>query len=417
MRRACCVFLILTSLSSLNAAPGTPGKYDWPQWQGPGRDSKSAETGLLQNWTKEGPKLLWKVNGLGAGYSTPSIAAGRIFGMGNKDKLEYLYALDEADGKLLWQTSLGPVRHGGGGFAGPRCTPTVDGNRVFALGLNGDLICAEVDKGKIVWRRDLRKDFNGAPGDWGYSESPLVDGDKILVTPGGKKSSVVALKKTTGELVWSAQVPQGDFAAYSSIITANLYGTRQYIQFMQRGVVSVEANTGRYLWRYNSPANGTANISTPIAQGDVVFAASAYGKGGGLAKITREAGKWTANEVYFTPEMQNHHGGMVLLNGYLYGSNGGKLACLEFKTGKVKWQSNVPGKGSLVFTDGCFYYRHEKAKGMFLIEANPDKFVERGRFEQPERSNANAWAHPVVANGRLYLVDQDVLLCYDVEKR
>lgn len=396
---------------------GPPAKFDWPSWQGPNRDGISRETDLLPSWPKGGPTLLWKINGIGASYSTPSIANGRVFLMGARDKIEYLYARNETDGKSLWQCALGPERHNGGGYPGPRCTPTVEGDRVYALGLAGDLVCVDAKKGEILWRRDLRKEYNGTPGDWGYTESPLIDGDKILVTPGGKKATLVALKKTTGDLVWTAQVPQGDAAGYSSIIPATLYSTRQYIQFMQKGVVSIEANTGRYLWRYNTPANGTANISTPIARDNQVFAASAYGKGGGLAKITREAGKWTATEVYFTRDMQNHHGGMILLNGYLYGNNGGSLACLEFKTGKVKWQSSVPGKGSIAYADGCLYYRNEGKKGtVYLIEANPDKFVERSRFDQPERSSKNAWAHPVIANGRLYLADQDLLLCYDVKK-
>ena len=421
MRCRLILLILLVNSTALFAQPGTPSKFDWPQWQGPNRDGISKETGLLQNWPKGGPKLLWKINGIGASYSTPSIAAGRIFLMGNKgkdkDKIEYLYALDERDGKQLWQLSIGPVRHDGGGYPGPRCTPTVDGDRVYALGLAGDLVCVEIASAKIVWRRDLRKDFNGSPGGWGYTESPLIDGDKVIVTPGGKKATLVALKKATGENVWSAQVPQGDSAGYSSIIAANLVGTKQYIQFLGRGVVGVEASTGRFLWRYNAPANNTANISTPIAQGDLVFAASAYGKGGGLTKVSRDAGKWIANEVYFTDEMQNHHGGMILLKGFLYGNNGGKLACLDFKTGKVKWQSNAPGKGSIFYADNCFYYRNEGGKGtLVLVEANSEKYIERGRFDQPERSKQNAWAHPVIANGRLYVADQDLLFCWDVRK-
>jgi outer membrane protein assembly factor BamB len=401
----------------LDSAPGKSGKFDWPQWQGASRNAMSDETGLVQSWPKGGPTLLWKINGIGAGFSTPSVAAGRIFIMGNKDKIEYVSAVDETDGKSLWQFPIGDERHGGGGYPGPRCTPAVDGNRLYALGLNGDLVCLDAATGQLVWRRDLRKEFNGSPGGWGYTESPLIDGDKLLVTPGGKKNTIVALKKTSGELIWSAQVPQGDNAGYSSIAVATIAGTKQYIQFMQRGVVSVEAETGRYLWRHNGAANGTANISTPIASGDLVFSASAYGKGGALAKITREGDTWTAAEVYFTSDMQNHHGGMILLDGYLFGNNGGKLACLEFKTGKVMWQSNIPGKGSIAFADGCLYYRNEGGKGaIYLVEANPEKFVERGRFEQPDRSKRNAWAHPVIANGRLYLSDQDVLFCYDVKK-
>jgi outer membrane protein assembly factor BamB len=399
------------------AQPGTPGKFDWPQWQGPNRNAISSETGLLDTWPKGGPKQLWKITGLGAGYSSPSVAAGRIFTMGNKDKLEYVIALDERDGKQLWAFPVGQERSNGGGYPGPRCTPTIEGNRAYALGLNGDLVCIDITNGQSVWRRDLRKELAGSPGGWGYTESPLIDGENLIITPGGKKNTIVALKKVSGEVVWNAQVPEGDSAGYSSVIAANIHGTRQYVQFMQRGIVSVEAATGRFLWRYNGAANGTANISTPVAFENDVFSASAYGKGGGLAKITRDAGKWTATEAYFTQDMQNHHGGMVLINGYLYGSNGGKLACLEFKTGKVQWQSNIPGKGSVTAAEGKLYYRNESGKGkVFLIDATPEKFIERGQFEQPDRAKQNAWAHPVIANGRLYIADQDILLCYDVKK-
>ncbi len=400
------------------AQVGTPGKFDWPQWQGPDRTNISKETGLLQTWPKDGPKLLWKIDGLGAGYSTPTVAAGRIFLMGNLEKIEYVFARKEADGSPLWRYAVGPERSNGGGYPGPRCSPLIDGNRMYALGLNGDLVCLDIASGIPVWRRDLRKEFNGSPGGWGHTESPLLDGDKIIVTPGGKKATIVALKKTTGDTVWTAQVPEGDAAGYSSVIVANIYGVRQYIQFMQRGIVSIDANTGRFLWRHNGAANGTANISTPIAQGDLVFSASAYGKGGSLAKISREAGKWTAKEVYFTANMQNHHGGMIYLDGYLYGNNGGKLACLDYKTGKVQWQSNAPGKGSITYADGHLYYRAEGGRGVVtLVEATPKAYIEKGRFEQPDRSNRNSWAHPVVANGRLFLADQDILLCYDVKKR
>jgi outer membrane protein assembly factor BamB len=216
--------------------------------------------------------------------------------------------------------------------------------------------------------------------------------------------------------VWAATVPQGDRAGYASIIVATIDGVRQYVQFMHGGVVGVAAADGKYLWRYNAPANGTANISTAIAHDNTVFAASAYGTGGGLARVARTQEGWSADQVYFTKQMQNHHGGMVLLDGYLYGNNGGQLACLEYETGKVMWQSKPAGKGSITYADGCLYYRNEGGD-MFLIEVNPRAYVERGRFRQPDRSNRNAWPHPVIANGRLYLVDQELVLCYDISKK
>jgi outer membrane protein assembly factor BamB len=375
--------------------------------------------GLLKSWPKEGPPLVWQAKELGGGFSTPSIAAGRIFGMAyrkhDQEDDEVVWALAEHNGRELWHMRIASANRKVGYGEGPRCTPTVDGDRLYALGVSGDLVCLEVATGKEVWHRNLVKEFGGGIPSWGYSESPLVDGNKVIVTPGRKKATLVALDKKTGDTLWTGQVPEGDGAAYSSAIVADVQGQRQYVQFLSRGVVGVAADDGRYLWRYNQPANSTANISTPIFHDNSVFAASAYSRGGGLVKLMRAGPTTEATEVYFTQDMQNHHGGMVLLDSYLYGANGGQLACLDFKTGEVQWQSGAAGKGSVVYVDGRIYYRNEGGK-VILVEPNPSKYIERGRFLQPARSRQHAWAHPVVANGKLYLADQDVLLCYDVKQ-
>jgi outer membrane protein assembly factor BamB len=262
----------------------------------------------------------------------------------------------------------------------------------------------------------LVRDFQGAPGGWGYCESPLVDGQKLICTPGGRAATLVALNKKTGALLWKAQVPQGDGAAYSSVIAGDVDGQRQYIQFLSGGVVGIDAKTGRFLWRYDHPHNGTANCSTPIYQDGHVFAASGYGTGGGLAKLIHAGAGTRAEEVYFTKHMQNHHGGMVVVDGYLYGSNEGQLCCLDLLTGQVQWSEGRPGKGSIAFADGHLYYRNEGGP-ITLVEANPKKYVQQGRFDQPDRTGAPAWAHPVIANGKLLIRDQDLLLCYDIKKR
>jgi outer membrane protein assembly factor BamB len=389
---------------------------DWPQWQGIDRTDLSKEKGLLQAWDKDGPPVAWQVTGLGEGYTTPTVAAGRIFSMGNVDGQEWAMAFAEKDGKELWKTALGKVRSNGGGYPGPRSSPTVDGERVYVLGLNGDLLCLEAASGKEIWRHDLRKDFDGRPGGWGYSESVLIDGNKLICTPGGQKATLAALDKLTGEVLWRAKVPQGDSAAYSSCIVADVQGVRQYIQFLGRGVVGVAAADGQFLWRYDHPANGTANCSTPIYHDNHVFAASGYGTGGGLAKLTRDGDTWKAEEVYFTRKMVNHHGGMVLLGGHIYGSNEGQLTCLELKTGKVAWADGKPGKGSIAAADGRLYYRNERGP-IVLVEINQEKYVERGRFTPAKTSGNPAWPHPVIANGKLYIRDQDMLFCYDIKAK
>jgi outer membrane protein assembly factor BamB len=397
--------------------PFTPREFDWPQWQGKDRTAISKEKGLLQDWPKEGPKQLWKATNLGIGFSTPSVAAGRIFLMGNRQDQEVLLALSEAEeGKELWVTELATVKGGGGGYPGPRCTPTVDGDLVYALGLKGDLICCEVAKGEIKWRKNLRKDFQGSVGGWEYSESPLIDGDKLLCTPGGKNATLVALNMKTGDLVWKGPVPEGDGAHYSSIVAADVAGKRQYIQFLSRGVVGLSAD-GQFLWRFNKPANGTANCTTPIFQDNCVLAASSYDKGAGLVQLLPEGDKIEAKEVYYTDKMKNHHGGLVLLDGHAYGEGSGRLACIEFKTGDIKWKAagGQAGKGSVAFADNRLYYRDEGGR-TYLVEANAEKYVEHGRFDPP-RSGQPAWPHPVIANGRLYIRDQDFLLCYDVKAK
>lgn len=408
--------LILACTGAEPAKLGSPGIFDWPQWRGPKRNDVNKETGLMQEWPKGGPKEVWQVKGMGEGFSTPSVAAGRVYLMGNAEGKERVLALNESDGELVWSTPIGAATEAGG-FKGPRSTPTVDGDRVYVLGVRGQLACLAAADGKQIWSENIAKDFDGHVGGWGYCESVLIDGDKLICTPGGK-NALVALNKNNGNLIWKAHVPGNDHADYSSAIIAEIAGVKQYIQFMGGGVVSVAAEDGKFLWRYDQPHNGTANCSTPLYQDDLVFAASGYGNGGGLAKITGNGGGFKAEQVYFTKEMKNHHGGMVLVDGYLYGSDDpGLLTCIEFKTGKVMWQDRGPGKGSVAYADGRLYCRNEGSGRVFLVEANPHKYVEHGRLDQPNRSRQNAWPHPVIANGRLYLRDQDLLICYDIKAK
>jgi outer membrane protein assembly factor BamB len=415
------VFLAIVSSSSF--------ADDWPQWQGPDRNAVSKERGLLKEWPKDGPQLAWKVDGLGGGYSGPSIAAGRIFGMSNRGDDEVAWALSETDGKTLWVTTLGPaaLQSMPQGKEGPACTPTVDGDLVYVEGLSGALACLQVRDGKIVWQRSLKRDFGGSVPTWSYRESPLVDGDKLICTPGGEDATLAALDKLTGKTIWKSQVPGSPKAAYASAIAIDFDGQREYVQFTQKAVVGIAASDGKFLWRYNRAANANGiNCSSPIFYEGQVFAASAYGAGGGLVKLSKDAnGGVNAEEVYFTKKMQNHHGGMILLDGCLYGANGGNeggaLVCLDFKTGNVLWDEREDAehrapKGSLLLADGRLYYRTEKGT-MTLIEPDPKQYIERGRFEQPNRTKQPAWTHPVIANGKLYIRDQDVLFCYDVKSR
>jgi outer membrane protein assembly factor BamB len=384
---------------------------DWAQWRGPKRDGVSAEKGLLASWPEGGPKLAWKAAGLGAGFSTVSLAGDRIFTAGDIGDSSYLIALNRADGKVLWKTKLGQP---GGGPAGPRGTPSVDGNLVFTLGQHGDLVCAEAAGGKEVWRKNLAKDFGGQFGGWQYSESPLVDGERLICTPGGNKGTLMAFNKKTGEVLWRCG-DWTDSAEYSSAIVETVGGVRQCIQFTGASVAGVAVDSGKLLWRADRPGR-TAMVPTPIYSDSQVFVTSGYGVGCNLFKITATGGEFKTEQVYANTNMVNHHGGVILVGQHLYGYSDGKgWICQDFKSGEILWKNPGVGKGAIAYADGHLYLRSEGSSGaVALIEATPEAYKETGRFDQPDRSKSESWAHPVIAGGRLYLRDQDLLLCYDI---
>ncbi len=662
-RYASLAVLILLGASAFAASPES---FDWPQWQGHERNGISKETGLLKEWPEDGPPLAWRIEGLGGGYSAPSIADGRIFGMSNRGQDEVVWALSEADGKELWVTRLGPAfaQRAPQGKEGPACTPTVDGRRLYVEGLGGNVACLQVEDGKILWQISMADSFGGSVPMWSYRESPLVDGEKVICTPGSTDAILVALDKLTGSTLWKAQMPSdsagsaggsggrgagpggrsagpggrgagagdpgaspgqrgaapggdsatavtgtkdpglfqgehwgmrafsckipngkyiaklyfaetyagitgpgqrvfsfnvqghevkdfdiwakaggprrayietvnvevtnGEFridftpkvenvainaieivpqaeteegaaspeatirikagrstpftdssgrvwkadegfeggsfggmtqipggfgrgrggfgggrggfggfgggrggfgggsgragAAYASAIAIDFEGQRQYVQFTANSLVGVAASDGKFLWRYDRPANAMGiNCATPLFHDGLVFAASAYGSGGGAVKLSKDAsGAVKAEEVYFTSRMQNHHGGMIVVDGCLYGASGGNeggfLTCIDFQNGEVLWRDREAPKGSLTMADGRLYLRSEQGP-MLLIEPNREGLVQHGRFDQPDRSGSPAWTYPVVANGKLYIRDQDLLLCYDVKAK
>ncbi len=586
---------------------------DWPQWRGPNRDGISTDKGLLKEWPKEGPKVLWQVDSVGVGYSSLAVKDGRIFTQGDLNGVEHIIALDAKDGHTLWAVQPAPVaelletqttaqfkqidRNGDGTISeaealarfgwewnkfdeaatepleavaqkrtaawlqeldkngdgklsfdecgnqfrdafermdstdpkadaaelaaqrtaeylkqldkdgdgrisrmeskgtaldrqfgridtkepgtdkgdellssaeieaalkkfeagkdgvvspeelqsyyvankykgdgiltakelrstvggyrngmgdGPRGTPTVDGDRLFVEGANGDVDCLEAATGKTLWHVNLRSDFGGGTPGWGYSESPLIVGDLVIVTPGGKAGTLVALNKLTGKPVWqSKEVTEG--AHYTSPVLAEIGGVKQIVQFARESVFGVSLADGKSLWRYAAPANGTANCCSPIVDGDLVFASSSYGVGGGLAKIMSAGSTQQAEEVYFEKKMACHHGGIVKVGEYMYSSSAGPLMCMEFKTGKIMWQSRSAGKGALCVADGMLYILGEGHE-MALAEVNPEAYVEHGKFKVQSHGRPS-WAHPIVTGGRLYIRDQESLTAYDVRAK
>jgi outer membrane protein assembly factor BamB len=399
---------------------------DWPQWRGPQRDAISTETGLLKEWPTGGPKLLWKTEGLGVGYSSVAIAGGKLYTMGDRGESCYLIALDLATRKELWAAKVGDSR-GGGGYEGPRCTPTVDGDLVFALGQHGDLVCVETATGKEVWRKNYSKDYGGKKdGNWGCSESPLVDGDKLVCTPGGRSATMVAFDKRTGEELWKAAVPGNPGAGHSSIVIAEVGGVRQYVNLTAGGVIGISARDGKFLWKYGEGkiAPNTANIPTCIVQGELVFCTAGYGKGGALLKLVADdQGGIKAQEQFFKSELNNKHGGVVLVNGHVYGDTDdrGTPFCADFKTGEVVWKrersrtgSGGSGSAAIVYADGLLYLRYQNAV-MVIARATPEGYKEAGFFKIPRKGGGASWPHPVILDGKLYLREQDELFCYDIK--
>lgn len=390
---------------------------EWFQWRGPKRDGISTETGLLQEWPAGGPALAWKAKGLGNGYSVVTFAPDRIFTMGEKDDAACVFALERSSGKIVWSTPVGKAgAPGWGNFAGPRSTPTVDGELVYAVGQYGEIVCLQAASGAKAWAKSFVTDLGGKVPEWGYSESPLLAGDKILCTPGGSKGAIVALDKKSGAVLWQCK-ELTDGAAYSSLVPAKICGLDQYVQLTPASVAGVGPD-GKLLWRAAREGK-TAVIPTPICSGDNVYVTSGYGVGCNLFTVTASGGALTAKQVFANKTIANHHGGVILLGDHVYGYCDSKgWVCQKFATGEIVWSDKKLGKGSIAYADGRFYLRTEAGKGtVALIEATPEGYKEKGRFDQPDRSKANSWPHPVIAGGKLYLRDQDVLLCYDIKAK
>jgi outer membrane protein assembly factor BamB len=396
---------------SLSAVVSNRTPEDWPQWRGVNRDGKSAERGLLKSWPAGGPPLAWQVAGGGNGFSSFAVAHGRVYTMGARGQTEFIMAFDEATGKKIWERAHGQ-RFSNDMGDGSRGTPVVDGTQLYALGASGDLTSLEAATGKIAWTVNLLQKFGGQNIQWGLSESPLVLSDRILVNAGGRNASIVALKKTDGSEIWRSQ---SDEAGYSSAILHTLGGIPEAIFFTASRAVGIDTRDGRLLWSYDKVSNRTANIATPIVQGNRVFLSSDYGTGAALLELTPAGKTINAREVYFTNEMRNHHASSILVGDHLYGFSSSILTAMKFDSGQVAWRDRSVGKGSMVFADERLYLFSEQGV-VGLAEANPAAYREHGRF-QIKTGSSPTWSHPVVANGKLFLRDQDTLYAYDVRAK
>jgi len=407
--------LIVLALGWVSAWVASPIRgADWPQFRGPDGSGISSETGLLQAWPPSGPPALWSVGGLGQGYGSVAVQGDQLFVMGTRGDEEVLIGLSGRDGSGMRMAGLGRKLRNDRGD-GPRTTPTIDDARVYALSGEGVLACFERDNGRRLWAVNVLERFDAENIAWGVSASPVVEGDLVVVVAGGRRASLAALNNLTGETVWTTR-ELSDRAGYAMPIIRSVGDWRVLMTFTHSAGVGVRLTDGRLLWRYTAPANDTANCATPVFADNRVFYTSAYGAGAGLLELDRRGDQVTTREVYFTRAMQNHHGGVVLVDGFIYGfSGGGPLACLDFATGERRWEARSVTKGSLIYADRRLYLvgeNHEVA----LAEASPEGYVERGRFTIPDRGRPS-WAHPALADGRLFIRDQDQLLCYDLRER
>lgn len=405
--------LAVVSALTLTIRPVCAG--DWPQWRGPERTDLSKETGLLKSWPEAGPKRLWMFDKAGQGYSGPAIVKGKLFTLGTRDGNEILLALDANTGNELWTAKIGSILKNKWGD-GPRGTPTVDGDRVYALSGPGDLVCVSVTDGKMLWQTNLTQLGGRVPG-WGYTESVLVDGNMVVCTPGGSQGALAALDKTSGKLIWQSK-EFTDGAHYSSIVPAEINGTWQYVQLVEKNFVGISAKDGKLLWKSDFPKGRTAVIPTPIVKGNNVYVTAGYGAG---CKMVAIGSDYTVTTIYENSVMKNHHGGVILIGDHLYGhSDGYAWVCQDFKTGQEVWGHREFRKGAVGYADGMLYCLEEDGGAVVLAEASPAGWKQHGRFKldpqsQIRSSSGRIWTHPVIANGKLYLRDQDLIYCYNVK--
>jgi len=388
----------------------------WPRFHGPKGDNHSPETGLLKKWPAEGPKLLWTVEKLGFGYSGVTLAHGLIYTAGNIDERTAITALD-LDGKVRWRFTGSPGFEGH--MRGTRATPTIDGDRLYHKTPVGDVFCLNAKTGKKIWGLNILEEYGSKNIQWALAESLLVDGDRVICSPGGPETAIVALDKMTGKTVWKSESADGDLASYSSPILVEHGGLRIILNMTAKALIGVNADTGRLLFRFPHKTMHDANVASPIFHDGHVFISSGYGTTGSvMVKLTVDGDNVTAEKVWGSRELDNHHGGVILVDGYLYGAahkfNQAKWICLDWKTGEMKYAEKGVGKGSATYAGGMLYTLSSRHI-MGLVKATPDAYELSGEFEIPDIGKTTSRAHPVVCGGRLYIRYNEYLFAYDVK--
>jgi outer membrane protein assembly factor BamB len=372
---------------------------DWPQWRGATRNGISSESTWTTSWGS-GPKRLWQAS-VGEGYSSVSVSKGKLYTMGNQGGRDTVFCLDANTGRIIWRQSY-PCE--GGDYSGPRCTPVVDGNRVYTLSREGFAMCFDAESGRIAWQKNIAQMAGAAPPGWGFTSSPLIEGNTVFYNI---SSAGVAADKTTGRILWKSAAGN---SGYSSPVLFNAAGQRGIALFTEWGLVGVNPANGRPLWGFQWTTSYGVNAADPIFAGDSVFISSNYDKGCALLRL----GGGQPAPVYQNRNMRNHFHTCILIGGYLYGNDQNNLKCIELRTGKQMWRTGGMGKGGLIAADNKLIALTERGE-LLVIAANPNQYQELARAKVLD---GECWTHPVLANGRLYCRSHEGnLICLDLRKR
>ncbi len=384
---------------------------DWPQWHGPNRNAMSSETGLLKQWPEGGPKLLWSVTGLGKGFSSIAVADGLVYTTGAGEGDKGFLVVHDLNGKFKWKLDYGAEWTGG--YPGVRSTPTVDGDRVYLMTGAGTIVCIDTKTRKTKWAVNAVKKFKAKMIRWGIAESLLIDGDKVICTPGGPHGSVVAMNKMTGKTVWMTP-GLGEPSAYCSPILITKDNRRLIVTMTSKSVVGIDPETGKVIWRHPFPAKKPINPNTPVYRDGLIYVTSGYGTGSQLIKLSEKGAGVT--QVWTDKTLDCHHGGVVLIDGYLYGTtHKGKWVCLELASGKTMYQAKGVGKGSVMSADGMIYcYSEEGIVGLIKPSSKSCQVVSTFKVT---KGDGQHWAHPVISDGRLYIRHGDALMAYDIKAK
>ncbi len=406
------MMIFLTAFEFVSVGQDHNKSTDWPQFHGPSRDNLSLETGLMQSWPAEGPALIWTAKGLGHGFSSASVSDGIIITSGNSDGFTLVTALD-LDGNVLWRTKNGKAWTDS--YPGSRGTPTIDGARVYDQSPLGNIVCLNSKTGEIIWEKNIITEASSTLNKWALAESLLIDGQYLISCPGGPETSTVALNKLTGNIVWKAP-STNELAGYSSPVLAEIKGLRMVIAMTAKAIIGVNAANGELLWHVAHESYADENVMMPIFHEGCIFI-STLATGSVKWKINVQNGQAFLEEIWRTQELDNHHGGVILIDGYLYGTstvkNKNQWVCLDWVTGEKKYAADGTGKGSMTYADGRLYtLSMERLAG--LVKPSPTEFNVISTFEIPKGGDGLSWAHPVVCDGRLYIRHGDFLYAYSI---